>query len=108
VGGAFSVSQGLSNDLQATRRVVDRHDEEDKTTSGGRKLVTSVEVVVTNHGATEATAYVREGIENWRLGDWTLTQSSHPHTKLGSHEIEFKLSIPANGSVRVGYTVEEK
>jgi hypothetical protein len=38
----------------------------------------------------------------------TLTDSNHPHKKLGDRMMEFELSVPANGSVSLVYTVESR
>jgi hypothetical protein len=108
VGADFSVSQGRSTVLQGTRRVVDRREVPEPYATNGRKLVTSVEVVINNRGAAVSTAFVREGVENWGNSEWTVTKSSHPQQKLGDHEMEFKLSVPPAGSVKVEYTVETR
>jgi hypothetical protein len=108
VDADFSVSQGRSTVLQGTRRVLDRREVPDASARNLRKLVTSVEVVISNRGAVASTAFVREGVENWGSGEWTVTQSSGPQRKLGDHEMEFKVSVPPAGSVKVEYTVETR
>jgi len=108
VGADFSVSQGRSAVLQGTRRVVDRREVPEPYATNGRKLVTSVEVVISNRGPVALTAFVREGVEAWGNSEWTVTKSSQPHQKLGDREMEFKLSVPPAGSVKVEYTVETK
>lgn len=108
VGADFSVTQGRSNVLQGTRRIVERRETPDPTARNPQreKLITRVEVVVTNRGATPSTAFVREGIEAWRNGEWTVTQSSHPYEKLGDRMLEFKLPVPAKGGVKLEYALE--
>jgi hypothetical protein len=106
VGADFSVTQGRSNELQGTRRVVDRREAPDSTARNHQKLVTQVEVVIGNRSTDAATAFVREGVENWGYGEWTVTESSHPHQKLGARMMEFRVQIPAKGIVKVAYTVE--
>jgi len=106
VGADFSVTQGRSNVLQGTRRVVDRREVPDSTARNHQKLVTQVEVVVSNRSEDAATAFVREGVENWGYGEWTVTESSHRQQKLGDRMMEFRVSVPAKGSVKVAYTVE--
>jgi hypothetical protein len=106
VGADFSVTQGRSNVLQGTRRVVDRREVTDLTARNHMKLVTTVEVVISNRGSDAATAFVREGVENWGYGEWTVTESSHPQKKLGDRMMEFRIPVPAKGSVKVAYTVE--
>ena len=108
VGGDFSVTQGRSNVLQGTRRVVERHEDPDPLPGNPRrtKLTTRVEVVISNRGDVPSTAFVREGVEEWGNRNWTVPQSSHAHQKLGDRMLEFKLPVPAKGSVTLEYTIE--
>jgi hypothetical protein len=70
------------------------------------KLVTRVEVVISNRGSDSAKAFVREGVENWGYGEWTVVESSQAQHKLGDRMMEFPVQVPAKGSVKVEYTVE--
>ena len=108
VGADFSVTQGRSTVVQGTRHILERREESDPLPgdSSHRKLVTTVGVVITNRDATPTTAYVREGIEEWRREEWTVTRTSHPQQKLSDRMIEFRLPAPARGSVRLEYTIE--
>ncbi len=106
VGSDFSVTQGRSNVLQGTRRVIDRREVPDAMARNHMKLVTKVEVVISNRGKDAATAFVREGVENWGYGEWTVIESSHPQHKLGDRMMEFRIQVPAKESVKVEYTVE--
>jgi len=106
VGADFSVTQGRSNVLQGTRRVIDRREVPDPAARNHMKLVTMVEVAISNRGSDAATAFVREGVENWGYGEWTVTESSHPQHKLGDRVMEFRVQVPAKGNVKVAYTVE--
>jgi hypothetical protein len=106
VGADFSVTQGRSNVLQGTRRVIDRREVPDAAARNHMKLVTRVEVVIGNRGSDAATAFVREGVENWGYGEWTVVESSHSQHKLGDRMMEFPVQVPAKGSVKVEYTVE--
>ena len=99
-GAAFTVTQGRSNTLQGTRRIVER-----VQTSDG-KLVTRVEVVIENRGPEPTNAYVREGVENFNRGNWTVTQSSHKETRLGELSMEFKLDVPAGEKAQVTYSLK--
>ncbi len=106
--GEFSVSQGLSATLFGTRRVLERrtvtyHD--DKNNSHER-LVTKVEVAVTNRGSQPAEAYVREGIERYEGNQWKIVDSSTPSERLGANTVQFKVSMPAGGKTTIVYTVE--
>jgi len=69
------------------------------------RLVTQVEVVITNRGPSPATAFVREAVEGYGR-EWTVTESTHPHQRLGDRMMEFRLPVPANASVSLVYTVE--
>ena len=106
VAADFSVTQGRSNALQGTRRIIDRHESPDPSTTLGRKLTTRIEVVITNHGSDPAIAFVRDGVENWGRGDWSVTESSHKAERLRDRLLEFRLSVPPKGSVTLDYTVE--
>ena len=105
-GSDLSISQGRSNTLQGTRRVIDRLQVAD--TENRYKLVTRVEVTIENRGSDAATAFVREGVENFGKGDWMVTQSSHASHRLGERSMEFKLAVPAKDRVRLQYTVETR
>ncbi len=106
-GADFSVTQGRSNLVQGTRRVVDRKTVPDPSSFNRTKLVTQVEIRITNRGSSPATAFVREGVEgNGR--EWTVTESTHPHQRLGDRMMEFRLTVPGNTSVSLVYTVESR
>jgi len=105
-GADFTVSQGRSNTLQGTRRIVTHVQTPDR--DNRFKLVTSIEVIIENRGSDPAGVFVREGVENFGKGDWTVTQSSYPEKRLGERSIEFKLDAPAKGRVKLEYTVETR
>ena len=107
VSADFSVTQGRSNLLEGTRRILDRKTVPDPSAVNRSKVVTQVEVVITNHGANAATALVREGVDG-NAREWNVTESSHPHQKLGDRMMEIKLTVPGNGSVTLDYTVESR
>jgi hypothetical protein len=110
-GGDFAVSPGRSSTLVGTRRVVSRKSvdcRDEEKCHGSSKLVTSVEVVITNRGAVEAEAFLREGIEVGDGSEWKITQSSSPNERLSDHSLQFKVSVPSGGSTKVTYTVETK
>ncbi len=110
-GGDFAVSPGRSSVLVATRRVTSRKNvncRDEEKCEGGSKLITSVEVVLTNRGAVEAEAFIREGIEIGDGSEWKITQSSTTSERLSDHSLQFKVMVPAGGSTKVSYTVETK
>jgi hypothetical protein len=109
-GGEFSVTQGRSATLFGTRRVLERRQVEYRSQDGNAhyKLVTRVEVVLTNRGARDAEAFVREGIEPFAENQWTILESSHPTERLAANSIQMKTQVPAGGKTTVTYTVETK
>src|SRR2546423_11129083 len=70
----FSVTQGRSATLFGTRRVLERRQVEYRAVNGDTrtKLITTVEVVITNRGRLAAEAYIREGIEGFADNQWTI------------------------------------
>jgi hypothetical protein len=103
-GADLSITQGRSNHLQGTRRVVERAQTQDS--DHRYKLVTRVEVVIENRGPETEIAFVREGVEHFGQGDWTVTQSSHSAKRLGERSVEFNLTVPPKGRATLTYTVE--
>ncbi|HEV2864003.1 MAG TPA: hypothetical protein VGX48_23605 [Pyrinomonadaceae bacterium] len=108
--GEFSVSQGRSSTLFGTRRVVERRQIEYRSQEGSTRyrLVTRVEVVLTNRGSVAAEAFVREGVEPFADNQWTVLEQSHPHERLGANNLQFKVHVPPGGKTTVTYTVETK
>lgn len=103
----FSVTQGRSNVMQGTRRVVDRKTVPDQSAVNRNKLVTQVEIVIHNRGTNPTPAFVREAAENYGR-EWTVTESTHPLQRLGDRMMEFRFVVPVNGSVKLVYTVESR
>ena len=108
--GEFSVTQGRSATLFGTRRVVERRGVEYRDQDGRTrtKLITRIEVVITNRGPLAAEAYVRDGIEPYNDNQWTILESSTPGELLGASAVQFKVQVPAGGKTTVTYTVETK
>lgn len=107
--GEFSVSQGLSATLFGTRRVLERRDLTyfNKTNNRNQdRLVTKVEVVLSNRGSEPAEAYVRERIEQVHDNQWKIVESTTQSERLGANTVQFKVSVPAGGKVTIVYTVE--
>lgn len=107
-GGDFSVALGRSTTLFGTRRVLERR--EVQYTVDGRtrdRLITRVEVVLTNRGSQPAEAFVREGVEPNGENQWTL-QSSVDAERLSANTFQVKVLVPARGTTTVGYTIETK
>jgi hypothetical protein len=104
----FSVSQGRSSTMLGTRRVLERRAESYRRPDGSsdEKLITRVEVVITNRGARETEAFVRERIEPYDDNQWRVVESSAPHEQLGANLVQFRLRVPAGGKQTLTYTVE--
>lgn len=104
----FSVTQGRSATLFGTRRVLERRvvNYRDAQDQSHDKLVTRVEVVLSNRGSQPAEAFVREGIERYDDNQWKIIESSSPSETLAANTVQFKVNIPANGKTTVTYTVE--
>ena len=109
-GGEFSVTQGRSSTLFGTRRVLERRQVEFKTQDGSSryKIVTKIEVVLTNRAALEAEAFVREGVEPYGDNRWDILESSAPAERLGANTFQMKVRVPGGRSTTVTYTVETK
>lgn len=109
-GGEFSVTQGRSSTLFGTRRILERRQVEYKVEEGGTryKIVTRIEVVLTNRGALETEAFVREGVEPYGDNQWTIIEPSAPPERLAANTFQMKVRIPAGGKTTVTYTVETK
>lgn len=107
--GEFSVSQGLSATLFGTRRVLERRvvNYFDKNENKNRdKLVTRVEVVLSNRGSQPADTFVREGIERYDDNQWKIVESPIAAEELGANTLQFKVGVPAGGKTTILYTVE--
>jgi hypothetical protein len=106
----FGVSQGRSATLFGTRRVLERRQVSYKREDGNSrdKLVTRIEVVLTNRSAVPVEARVREGIEAYGENQWTLSARSAPSEQLGANTVQFRVEVPARGKTTVSYTVEVK
>lgn len=64
----------------------------------------SFEVKVRNH--KDAAVNVKVVDHVW--SDWTITKSSHKHTKKDAHTIEFPVSVPKDGETVITYTIRTK
>lgn len=62
------------------------------------------EISIRNHKKTAAPVTIIE--HTW--GDWKILQQSHPSTRKDSRTFEFNVDVPANGEVKVNYTISIK
>jgi hypothetical protein len=104
----FSVTQGRSATLFGTRRVLERTVANYRDGQGitRERLTTKVEVVLTNRGSKPAEAFVREGVERFANNQWKIVESTIPSEVLQANTVQFKASVPANGTTKLVYTVE--
>jgi len=109
-GGEFTVSQGRSATLFGTRRVLERRviNYRDKDNNSHDKLVTRIEVVLSNRGTLEAEAFVRETIERYDDNEWKIIESTTPNEALAANTIQFKIKVPAGGKTTIIYVVENE
>jgi hypothetical protein len=107
-GDEFSVSQGRSSTMLGTRRVLERRAESYRRPDGtsDERLITRVEIVVTNRGAREAEAFVRERVEPYDDNQWRVLESSAPAEQLGANLVQFRLRVPPGGAQTLTYAVE--
>lgn len=106
----FTVSQGRSATLFGTRRVLERRviSIRDKDNKSHDKLITRIEVVLSNRGALAAEAFVREAIERHEDNKWKIIESTTPSETLGANTVQFKVTVPAGGKSTVVYIVENE
>jgi hypothetical protein len=104
----FGVTQGRSGTLFGTRRILERRvvNYRDKEDHSHDKLVTKVEVILTNRGTQPAEAFVREGIERYDDNQWKIVASTNPSEPLAANTVQFKVSVAAGGKTTIIYTVE--
>ncbi|MBC7910452.1 MAG: hypothetical protein H7Y30_08130 [Pyrinomonadaceae bacterium] len=106
----FSITQGRSSTVFGTRRVLERRvvNYRDKEGTGRDKLVTKIEVVLTNRGTQPVEAFVREGIERYDDNQWKIVESAETGERLAANTVQFKVSVPAGGKTTLVYTVENE
>jgi len=69
-----------------------------------RTVEESFEAVIRNHKDKAVDVKVVDHV--W--SDWTVTEKSHDYTKKDASTIEFPISVPANGEVKITYTIRTK
>ena len=105
-GRDLRVQSGDAFDVTAERVQTDYNQERlpapSRDMPARSRLTASYRVTVTNAKAEALTVDVRES----RFGVWRITASSVPPEKLSATEQRFRLSVPANGSATLTYTVQ--
>lgn len=107
-GETFAAMLGRSSTLLGTRRIVESRREEYRESDGDTayKKITTIEVELTNRSKVAAEAFVRDGIEPFGQGNWSIVTSSARHERLGANTIQFAVTVPPGGKTKVTYTVE--
>jgi hypothetical protein len=93
-GERFTVDVGRAFDLVAERKLTG-----DRRISD-REREQSVEVVLRDRKRTAVTITVEESLS----GDWEITQSSLPWTRVDAGTARFEVAVPAGGEVTLRYT----
>lgn len=105
-GKDLRVESGDAFDVTAERIQTDYHQinvPNAPPLKGAHSRVTaSYKVTLTNAKNQAITVDVRE--QHW--GNWVITESSVPAEKLSSTEQRFRVSVPANGTATLTYTVQ--
>jgi hypothetical protein len=100
------VQSGYAFDVTAERVQTDFHQAPLPSPRPGvpsrARVTATFRVTVTNAKPAAVTVDVRE----LHFGEWRIVESSVPAEKLSSSEQRFRISVPANGSVTLTYTVQ--
>jgi hypothetical protein len=109
-GSEFSVSQGRSSTVFGTRRVMERRQFEYRSEEGHTRyrLVTKIEVELSNRGSRPVEAFIRDGIEAHGENRWAIIESSTQTETLAANAIQMRVQVPAGGKTLATYTVESK
>jgi hypothetical protein len=93
-----TVSLGNAFDLTATREQTSF-----SADVASHRIDEGTRLTLTNAGDTKRTITVREHPSRWRA--WTVTSSSVKPTKSTPELLEFKVDVPANGSVNLDFAL---
>ena len=105
-GRDLRVQSGDAFDITAERVQTDYRQEQlpppQRGVPGRTRVTASLRVTLTNAKAEAVSVDVRET----HMGEWRVTESSVPAEKLSSSEVRFRVSVPANGTATLTYTVQ--
>lgn len=104
-GKDLRVQSGDAFDVTAERVQTDYRQVSIPNASGKgthQRITASYKVTLTNAKPQAVSVDVREN--HW--GNWVITESSVPAEKLSSTEQRFRVSVPANGTATLTYTVQ--
>ena len=94
------VSLAIGNVFDLT---AERTRESFKLDRDGRTITETVSVLLKNAKSTTATVRVSERLARW--SDWEMVSSSVPSVKRNAQTASFDVPVPAEGEVRLSYTV---
>jgi len=97
-GSDARITLGVAFDLRANRERTSFSVDKD-----GRTLDEGFRTTFTNAGDTPRVITVREHPQRWR--QWTLVSSSGKPSAQSADTLEFKVSVPANGSATLDYVL---
>ncbi len=95
----LAVELGNAFDLKGERTQTDYQINKD-----ARTLNESFAIRLTNGSAQPQNVVVREHLYRW--SQWNIVQSSTKFEKRNADTIDFKLEVPANGTITLSYTIQ--
>ena len=98
--GGQEVSLAIGNVFDLT---AERTRESFKVDRDGRTITETVSVLLKNAKSNTATVRVSERLARWT--DWEMVSSSVPFQKRNAQTASFDVPVPAEGEVRLSYTV---
>ena len=92
------IKMGNSFDIKGERKQTDY-----TVDSSAKKMSETFEITIKNHKNEDADVVIRETLYRW--SNWKIIKKSHDYTQEDSRHIHFNVKVPANGEVKVAYTV---
>jgi hypothetical protein len=97
-GADATITLGTAFDLRGNRERTNF-----QVDKSGRALDEAFRITLTNTGDATRTVLVREHPNRWR--QWTVTSSSSKPSKQTTDTLEFRVTVPANGTATLDYAV---
>ena len=95
----ITVNLGDAFDMRGERAQTDFQTDKDK-----RSLEETFAIRLVNRGTHAQNVTVREHLYRWT--QWNIVQNSTKYEKRNADTIDFKVDVPANGEVKIAYTVQ--
>ncbi|WP_444997818.1 DUF4139 domain-containing protein [Aliikangiella sp. IMCC44359] len=93
------IKMGNAFDIKGERKQVDY-----RVDTKNKEMSESFEITLKNHKDTAANVVIRESLYRW--SNWKVVKKSHDYSKQDARHIHFDMKVPANGEVKVSYTVD--